>query len=109
VEHIKVNLPRDKEAYLLGNGEGIWVKVEPLVKKAHDRDDIDAVYSGILANDSVYYPSLKIGNKVVFELRGNNRPVALWDGFLADLTGVSDKELEAIKRKVIAHREQYIP
>lgn len=104
---IKVNLPRDKESYSSGNGEGIWVVVEETVKQAYDENKSDILTCGVLANDSCYYPSLKCGKKIEFELRGENRPVAIWDGFLSDIERASDEELSTLMEKILAHREQY--
>lgn len=75
MEHIKVNLPANEEAYINGNGEGVYVLVDPEVKKAYDTDEAGTVYSGILDNDSIYYPGLKHGEQIPLEMRGQNRPV----------------------------------
>ena len=40
-------------------------------------------YKGILANDSIYYPGLMCGEEILFEMRGENRPVVDYYGFLA--------------------------
>ena len=85
-EHIKVNLPASPEAYESGNGEGVWVLVDPRTKEAHDIDATGGVYFGILDNDSVYYPGLNHGEPIPFEMRGDKRPVtpiawlAEWQG-----------------------------
>lgn len=75
MEYIKVNLPASQEAYRNGNGEGVWVLVEENVKKAYDNDEGGTCYEGVLDNDSVYYPALKHGVTIPFEMRGENRPV----------------------------------
>lgn len=74
-EYIKVNLPASSEAYESGNGEGVWVLVDPRTKEAHDSDTTGGVYFGILDNDSVYYPGLNHGEPIPFEMRGDKRPV----------------------------------
>lgn len=74
-EYIKVNLPASSEAYESGNGEGVWVLVDPRTKEAHDSDATGGVYFGILDNDSVYYPGLNHGEPIPFEMRGDKRPV----------------------------------
>lgn len=85
-EYIKVNLPASSEAYESGNGEGVWVLVDPRTKKAYDSDATGGVYFGILDNDSVYYPGLNHGEPIPFEMRGDKRPVtpiawlAEWQG-----------------------------
>lgn len=75
-EHIKVNLPDTQESYFSGNGEGVWVLVAPEVKQLHDEDARGGLSFGVLDNDSVYYPSLKHGEVIPFEWRGEKRPVA---------------------------------
>ena len=37
-EYIKVNLPLTEQDYLAGNGEGVWVLVNPTTKRDHDMD-----------------------------------------------------------------------
>lgn len=51
-EHIKINLPLTEQDYLAGNGEGVWVLVDPKTKQAHDTDATGGGYVGILDNDS---------------------------------------------------------
>ena len=75
--HIKVNLPSSKEKYESGNGEGVWVIIDETTKKDYDSDITGGIYHGILDNDSFDYPRLKCGSYIRFEMRGNNRPVAL--------------------------------
>lgn len=85
-EYIKVNLPGSEDSYTTGNGEGVWVLVDPRTKEAHDSDATGGVYFGILDNDSVYYPGLNHGEPIPFEMRGDKRPVtpiawlAEWQG-----------------------------
>jgi hypothetical protein len=87
-EHIKVNFPFSENDYLSGNGEGCWVLVTKDTKEKHDKDVLDGRYRGVLSNNSYYYPELKVGSRVLFNMRGNKRPVADWD-FLAGLEKVS--------------------
>lgn len=84
-EHIKVNLPLTEQDYLAGNGEGVWVLVDPKTKQAHDTDATGGGYVGILDNDSCYYPGLNAGQLIPFELRGSYRPVANFHSFLSKL------------------------
>ena len=77
-EYIKVNLPKNENDYISGTGEGVFVKVKEYVKKAYDDDEIGIYYSGILDNDSVYYPELKRGTLIPIEMRGKNRPVCYY-------------------------------
>lgn len=81
-EHIKVNFPPTAEDFASGNGEGMWVLVDPETKAAHDADATGGSYAGILDNDSIYFPGLGHGDAVRFEMRGEYLPVAFFDGFL---------------------------
>lgn len=86
--YIKVNFPADHESYQSGNGEGMWVLVDAQTYLAYQSDIAGGVWNGTLANDSVYYPGeLRVGDEVTFEMRGKNRPCAVWDGFLSQLRG----------------------
>ena len=84
-EHIKVNLPLTEQDYLAGNGEGVWVLVDPKTKQAHDMDAAGGGYVGLLDNDSCYYPGLNAGQLILFEMRGSFRPVANFYSFLSKL------------------------
>lgn len=75
---IKVNLPRTEKDYINGNGEGVFCYVSDSVLKAYSKDEYGLICTGHLLNDSIYYPDLKIGDMVTFELRGKNRPVVTW-------------------------------
>lgn len=75
MEYIKVNLPDSPEAESAGNGEGVFVLVNEEVKRAYDADEAGTTYSGILDNDSIYYPELLHGTPIKFEMRGEYRPV----------------------------------
>lgn len=80
MEHIKVNLPSSERDYIDGCGEGCFVLVEADAKKAYDTDESGTEYTGILDNDSLYYPGLMHGVVIPFEMRGEKRPVCpyLW-------------------------------
>lgn len=97
--YIKVNLPLDKESFERGNGEGVFVIVDDETKKMYDENASGGRHSGVLDNDSVYYPSLRCGTVIYFEFRGENRPVALLS-FLENYTRLTDAELEELKRKI---------
>lgn len=99
-EHIKMNFPLTAEAFASGNGEGMWVLVDQETKEAHDADATGGHYIGILDNDSVYYPGLNHGEVVHFEMRGECRPVALFDGFLAERNRLTQEEKEAVIREI---------
>lgn len=78
-EYIKVNLPNTQEESVSGNGEGCWFLVDQATKDVHDTDVEGGIYEGKLDNDSIYYPNLKAGEILQFEMRGKKRPVALYD------------------------------
>lgn len=78
-QYIKVNLPDSRKSYGYGNGEGVWVLVDAETKAAHDADVEGGLYRGTLDNDSLYWPGLSHGDEVVFEMRGENRPVVSYD------------------------------
>lgn len=99
-EYIKVNFPLTESDFNSGNGEGMWVLVDPETKKAHDEDAAGGTYFGVLDNDSVYYPGLDHGTVVPFEMRGEKRPVADFHGFLAKLNGISQEEKVDLIRRI---------
>lgn len=103
-EYIKVNFPLTEEEYISGNGEGMWVLVDPETKKAHDEDASGGRHFGVLDNDSVYYPDLKHGTVFPFEMRGNSRPVADFRGFLSKLNGISQEEKADLIRQIVEAR-----
>lgn len=82
-EHIQVNLPLTQQEYESGNGEGVWVLVDADTKHAYDLDAVGTGYSGILDNDSIYYPDLSHGTLIPFEMRGAFRPVVDFPEFLS--------------------------
>ena len=91
---IKVNFPTNKEEYKNGNGEGCWVLVDDDTFAEYDKDSTKKNCVGILHNNSLEYPRFTVGTKVYFELRGSQRPVAIYD-FLNDPTIELEKiELE---------------
>lgn len=100
MEHIKVNLPRNKENFLSGNGEGCWVSVSEEVKEKHDAGYDGGIFEGILDNDSFYYPDLKCGAEVSFVMRGNNRPIALIDGFLEHYQALTDEAFHELIERI---------
>ena len=100
-EYIKVNLPLTEENYRAGNGEGVWVEVDEKTKLAYDSDAVGPGYSGILANDSCYYPGLGCGDVIPFEMRGDMRPVADFHGFLSKLNGISQEQKADLIRHII--------
>lgn len=95
-KYIKVNIPLNEKEYRNGNGEGVWVEVDKATREAYDRDVIGSGYHGILANDSVYYPGLKCGDMIEFEMRGQNRPVVDYHNFLIYRSRISDEDRELL-------------
>lgn len=78
----KLNLPDTVDKFLSGNGEGIWATVEKS-EHYHDDDKDDCIGKHFYAyalNDSIYYPDIEYGSKVLAEHRGESfRAVAVWD------------------------------
>jgi hypothetical protein len=74
---VKVNLPDNKNKFAKGLGEGVWVIVDKATMAAYNSNTQGGIYTGILDNDSLYYPDLKCGCLIRFEMRGMNRAVAL--------------------------------
>ena len=99
-KYIQVNIPLTEEDYRFGNGEGVWVEVDEETRLAYDRDAIGAGYNGILANDSIYYPGLMCGEVIPFEMRGTNRPVVDYFGFLVGRPRLTPEGKEAVIRKI---------
>ena len=105
-EHIKVNLPLTEQDYLAGNGEGVWVLVDPETKKAHNTDATGRGYVGILDNDSFCYPGLNHGELLPFEMRGEHRPVADFHSFLSELTKLTPEGKEQLIRRITQRHAQ---
>ena len=80
---IKANLPASKEAEEAGTGEGVYMQVGPEVLTEYNSDMGAGVYTGILDNDSMYYPGLKHGTRVPIRMNGPHRPTVLYN-WLAD-------------------------
>lgn len=99
-EYIKVNFPLTAEDFAAGNGEGMWVLVDQETKAAHDTDATGGSYVGILDNDSIYFPGLNHGEVVHFEMRGELRPVAFFEGFLSERDRLTSENKEAIINKI---------
>lgn len=76
--YIKVNLPYSEEQFINGNGEGCFVLVDNETLNAwNDDGNVGGEYFGTLDNNSIYYPEMKAGTEIKFELRGEHRPVAI--------------------------------
>lgn len=103
-KYIKVNIPLTEQEYRSGNGEGVWVEVDPDTRKAYDRDAIGSGYHGILSNDSLYYPGLSCGDMIEFEMRGANRPVVAWS-FLQNRTHLTEAGKAMLIQKIAEGKE----
>lgn len=75
----KVNLPQTFDDYLSGNGEGMWACCSEKDQAKIDEDVAEGIIFVKLLNDSIYYPELEYGTIIPVELRGECRPVAIWD------------------------------
>ena len=106
-EHIKVNLPLTEQDYLAGNGEGVWVLVDPKTKQAYDTDAAGGGYMGILDNDSCYYPGLNAGELIPFELRGIFRPVADFRSLLSKLCNLTPEGKALLLGRIAMHQAGY--
>lgn len=107
VRYIKVNFPLTADAFASGNGEGMWVKVNQFTYDAYQADAVGGIYAGVLDNKSLYYPELDIGDTVWFEMRGDLRPVAIFDGFLSKLKAITPEEKNALLARVC--KETQVP
>lgn len=74
-----VNLPPNKKCYSSGNGEGCLVAVNSGTYKLWYFDYKGGCFKGKILHDSLYYPSIRKGQTILFEMRGNKRPVAFLD------------------------------
>ena len=72
--------------------------MDPETKKAHDADAEGEGYSGVLEADSAYYPGLKAGTPIPLELRGTEKPVADFYGFLRKLPMLAPGETARFAR-----------
>ena len=87
----------------------MWALVDPETKKAHDADAEGEGYSGVLEDDSLYYPGLKAGTPVPLELRGTEKPVADFFGFLQKLPMLALNETDRFIRGFSERRIPEIP
>lgn len=78
----KVNLPETQENYISGNGEGVWACGNSKTLNAWRKNKNKGIYFAMVLNDSVYYPKLKCGMIIPIEMRGDKRPVALYEELL---------------------------
>ena len=80
IGYFKVNLPNTKESYHSGNGEGVWAVVEDKdIYDKYNNNELKNPFYVFIANDSIYYPYLICGSRVLVEPKGDKRPVAVWD------------------------------
>lgn len=87
IGYFRLNLPADFGSYQRGNGEGIFAVCEKEDKEFLDRGASGRQFIAWAANESVYYPGrIMCGTAILAEMRGANRPVAVWD----DLQGTRE-------------------
>lgn len=95
---IKANLPYDDESYQNGNGEGIWISVkEDIADRVNESVSANFTFTGIVENDSVYYKNLNVGDTILVEARGINRPVAVYNILKEREDHPSEEEINNIK------------
>lgn len=75
----KINIPDSLESYQNGNGEGVWAMGDKNFIKDYKTNARGTKHVVQLYNKSVYYPALDYNAVVVVEMRGNNRPVVIYD------------------------------
>ena len=98
---LKVNLPHTQEEYEAGNGEGVWVEVSSDVLASLDSgNSCGEIFKGRMPNDSIYYPALKYDEEILFISRGEYRPVAVYNGFLDNMSSISIEERMEYIRKI---------
>jgi hypothetical protein len=98
--YIRVNLPSDKEHFISGNGEGVFVRVEEDVERLYNEDYDGGFFKGTLGNDSCYYPALKNGDTIIFTMRGDKRSVCLYDGFLEHFDFIGEEAKNELIEKL---------
>lgn len=103
METIKVNLPRNKDNFDSGNGEGCFVFVDDETFKLYKADYSGGSFKGTLDNDSFYFPTLKAGQEIYFTMRGENRPVAFIDKLLENHTPITDAEFKQLLIEINKH------
>lgn len=94
--NIRVSLPLSREGFETGEGEKVWVAIDGKTRNAWASEVEGGTYSGLLISDSVFYPDLRQGDAIFFELRRGERPVAFIDGFLERYRLASDAEVRAV-------------
>ena len=77
--YFKVNLPANQDNYESGNGEGVWAYTDAESYEKWKNDEQDAIIYVKILNDSIYYNGLRYGDLVPVELRGEYRPVAIYE------------------------------
>lgn len=97
---IQVNFPLDIEKFKDGNGEGIWLEVDDKTQNLYTQNFHGGSFVGEMRNDSLYYPALKWGDTVPFEMRGDKRPVVFYKEFLESKDKLSEDEIEATMEKI---------
>lgn len=74
--YLKINICDSLDAYLNGNGEGVWaIPLDEENKKILDEDKENTTAKIIMFNDSVYFRPLQAGSVIQVEIRPGYRPV----------------------------------
>lgn len=76
---VTINIPFNEKEYKSGNGETIWAAVSNNDKEKYDNDCDNGTVEVMLLNNSVGFPSLMIGEKIMCEWRGKKIPVVPWN------------------------------
>jgi len=79
----KVNLPNTVANYEAGSGEGVWAYTDEESYKKWLKDEKDSIVYVKILNNSMYYKGLEYGDLIPVELRGEYRPVAIYDELIA--------------------------
>lgn len=77
--HIKCNIPGSAEDYTEGYGEGCFVLVDQETLEAYENDTTGGRFEAVLDNLPAIYDGLEPGTVITIEMRGEKRPVAVYD------------------------------
>ena len=94
IGYFKVNLPSTKEDYESGSGEGVWAVVKDQETYNELKSNKDTgTFHVYIANDSVYYPHLTCGSRVLVKHGGKKRHIAVF----SKLSGTQHAEKNILK------------
>ena len=75
LKSVIVRIPKDEESYKNGDGETVGVLVNKQVRKAYSTGETNAIYSGILLDNSNFYDGLIAGVTIHFEMKESKKAV----------------------------------